>query len=269
MYCSECGSTLGVSDKFCSKCGAAIPAIHEQPAQEAPPPVTPAVKLGTVASISTSFRDPTQLTRWLRYFLYASIAIDAIALFSDVLQYQLLSDFKLGIYSSGALATAAAEANDQRQKVIGLFQAGVAITTIILFAMWIYRANFNARSLGAQNMKFTPGWSVGYYFIPFLNLWRPYQAMKEIWKASKNPTSWESEERGAILPWWWFLFLIAGMFDNASFRTSMSAKEIHGLITSTGITIASNVVSILATIIALVLVGKIYEMQMSHVQHRI
>lgn len=187
MYCSECGSALGVSDKFCSKCGAAIPATHQQPVQETPPPITPAVKLTTVTSISTAFRDPTQLTRWLRYFLYASIAIDAIAVFSGVMQYQLLSDFKLGIYSSEALATAAAESNDQRQKVIGLFQAGVAITTIILFAMWIYRANFNARSLGAQKMKFTPGWSVGYYFIPFLNLWRPYQAMKEIWKASKTP----------------------------------------------------------------------------------
>ena len=279
MYCSECGSTLGVSDKFCSKCGAAIPTIHQQPVQEAPPLITPAVKPATVASISTSFRDPTQLTRWLRYFLYASIAIDAIALFSGVLQYQLLSDFKLGMYPSGGFnfdndgtylptAAEAAETNDQRQKVIGLFQAGVAITTIILFAMWIYRANFNARSLGAQNMKFTPGWSVGYYFIPFLNLWRPYQAMKEIWKASKNPTSWESEERGAILPWWWFLFLVAGMFGNASFRTSMSAKEIHELITSTGITIASDIVSIPATIIALVLVGRIYEMQMSHVQRK-
>lgn len=269
MYCSECGSTLGMSDKLCSKCGAATSATHQQPAQETPPPITPAVKLTTVTSISTSFRDPTQLTRWLRYFLYASIAIDAIAVFSGVMQYQLLSDFKLGIYSSEALATAAAETNDQRQQVIGLFQAGTAITTIILFAMWIYRANFNARSLGAQNMKFTPGWSVGYYFIPFLNLWRPYQAMKEIWKASKNPTSWEGEDRGTILPWWWFFFLIAGMFGNASFRTSMSAKEIHELITSTGITIASDVVSIPATIFALVLVGKIYEMQMSHVQHRI
>ena len=36
MYCSECSSNLGVSDKFCSKCGAAIPAIHQQPVQEAP-----------------------------------------------------------------------------------------------------------------------------------------------------------------------------------------------------------------------------------------
>jgi hypothetical protein len=201
--------------------------------------------------------------------LYASIIIDAIALFSGVLQYQLLSDFKLGVYSSEALATAAAESNDKRQQIIGVFQFGIAIATMIVFSMWIYRANFNSRALGAKNMKFTPGWSVGYYFIPFLNLWRPYQAMKEIWKTSKNPTAWEGEERGAILPWWWLLFLVAGMLGNASFRTSMHAKEIHELIATTGITIAYDIVSIPATIIALVLVGKIYEMQMSHAVRRI
>ncbi len=37
MYCSECGSNVGVSDKFCLKCGAVIPATHKQPVREAPP----------------------------------------------------------------------------------------------------------------------------------------------------------------------------------------------------------------------------------------
>jgi len=100
----------------------------------------------------------------LKYSLYASIVIAVIQLFSYILQYQLLLDFKLGVYASEALATAAAEFNDKRQQVIGLFQFGIVIVTIILFAMWIYRANFNVRQLGAENMKFTPGWSVGYYF---------------------------------------------------------------------------------------------------------
>lgn len=35
MYCSECGSNLEVNDKFCSKCGAAVPAVNQQPVQEA------------------------------------------------------------------------------------------------------------------------------------------------------------------------------------------------------------------------------------------
>lgn len=267
MFCSKCGTALGTDDKFCSKCGAAVSTRTEQ----AVPPIAPVATPSPIATPTSSFRDPTRLTTWLKYFLYASIIIDAIALFSGGLQYQLLSDLRLDpldIYSPGKL-TAAAEANDQRQKLVGMLQAGISITTIILFAMWIYRANFNSRALGAQNMKFTPGWSVGYYFIPILWFWKPYQAMKEIWRTSKAPTSWESVARGTVLPWWWFFFLISAMLGNASFRTALRAKEIGELLTTTGITIASDVVSIPATIIALVLVRQIYEMQMSHVQHRI
>lgn len=265
MFCSKCDTALSANDKFCSKCGETVSTDTGQAAQSIAPVATPS----PIVVSPTSYRDPTKLTTWLKYFLYASIIIDAIALLSGVLQYQLLSDFKLGIYSSEALVTAAAESNDKRQQIIGVFQFGIAISTIVVFAMWIYRANLNSRALGAQNMTFTPGWSVGYYFIPFLNLWRPYQAMKEIWKTSKNPVAWGGEERGAILPWWWLFFLITSMLGNASFRTSMRAEEIHELITATGIMIASDTVSIPATIIALFLVGEIYRMQMSHVLRRI
>lgn len=263
MFCSKCGAALS-SEKFCSKCGEEVSTGSEREITSI------AALTKTWASVAplTSFRDPTKLTSWLKYFLYASIIIDAIAIFSGVMQYQLLSDFKIGVYSSEAFVTAAAESNDNRQQFIGLFQAGIAITTMIIFMMWIYRANFNSRALGAQNMKFTPGWSIGYYFIPVLNLWRPYHAMKEIWKTGKNPGAWEGERHGAVLPWWWFFFLFSSALSNASFRISMKAKEIHELISATEITIASDMVSIPASIIALVLVGKIYKMQMSHVVQR-
>lgn len=266
MFCSKCGSVLAANDKFCSKCDGAVYAETEQtPSLTIAPVVTPT----HVAVPSTLFRDPTRLTQWLKYFLYASIIINAVALFSGVLQYQLLSDFRLGVYSFEVLATAAVESNDKRQQVVGLFQFGIAITTVILFAMWIYRANFNARQLGAQSLRFSPGWSIGYYFIPILWFWKPYQAMREIWQASKEPSSWKSVERGAVLPWWWFFFLVSTILDNASFRTTLAAKEIGELLASTGTTIASDMVSIPATIIALILVRQIYEMQMTHVQHGI
>jgi hypothetical protein len=41
MYCSGCGSSFSVSDKFCSKCGTAVSAIHLQPEQE-----TSSIKVG-------------------------------------------------------------------------------------------------------------------------------------------------------------------------------------------------------------------------------
>lgn len=262
MHCTQCGTAIGINDKCCFKCGAVSPSIHEEVSiqhKSHEPSSTP-------IPVSPAFRDPTKLTKWLKYFLYASLVINTIALFSDMLQYQLLSDFKLGIYSSEELASAAAEVNNKRQQIIGLFQFSIAIATSVLFAIWIYRANFNARQLGAQGMKFSPGWSIGYYFIPILWFWKPYQAMREIWQASRAPSSWKSVERGAILPWWWSFFLVFAILSNASLRTTTGAKEISEFLTSIGITIAADIVSIPATIIALILVKQIYKMQISHVQ---
>ena len=250
MFCSKCGATLNVDDKFCSKCGKAASIVAEQSVIANSAAVTPL----------TSFRNPTKLTTWLKYFLYTSIIIDAIALFSYVLQYQLLLDYTLDAYSLEAWVAAAAS-TDKRQQIIMVLQFGVTLITVMLFAMWIYRANFNSRALGAQNMKFTPGWSVGYYFIPFLNLWYPYQAMKEIWKTSKNPTAWENEKRGAILPWWWLFFLANNLLGNVLFKASMDANDINSIISVTKITIIFDMMNILSGLIAIVLVGKVYEMQ--------
>lgn len=265
MFCLKCGSALGANDKFCPKCEESISlGTGETPLSsvDIAAPISVAIPL-------TSFQDPTRLTQWLKCFLYASIVAGAIAVFSNVLEYQLLSDLNLGVYSSEALAAEAAEINDTRQQIIGFLQFSISIATVVLFAMWIYRANFNARQLGARRMKFSPGWSVGYYFIPILWFWKPYQAMKEIWCASKAPTSWETVERGTVLPWWWFFFLVSSMLGNASLKATVWAKEIDDFLMSTGITIAFDVVNIPATIISLILVRKIYEMQMSHVQSRI
>ena len=265
MYCSQCGTAIVPNEKVCLKCGTPVSPSYEHTTGG---PGTN--DLSQVPVLTTlTFKDPSKLTKWLIFLLYISIAIDLIAIYSGILQYNLLTDLKTGVYSSNALANVAAESNDKRQQIVGFLQLCIAITTMILFAKWIYRANFNVRQLGAQGMKFSPGWAVGFYFIPILLLWKPYQAMKEIWQASKNPTSWATVERGSILPWWWFFFLVAGMLGQATLRTSLRAKEINGLIESTGVAMASDLVSIPATIIALVLVKQIYEMQMSHVQRRI
>jgi hypothetical protein len=84
------------------------------------------------------------------------------------------------------------------------------IIVVVLFCMWANRANRNARALGAIGMAFTPGWTVGWFFIPIANLWKPYQAIKEVYQASK-PDADGSEWRGAavanVVGQWWALWV--------------------------------------------------------------
>jgi hypothetical protein len=212
------------------------------------------------------FRDATTLTKWLKAFLWIMIAVDVVAIISTFLEIGLLISFQQHLYPSVAMAQADAHANDVQQRAIGLLQIAVLVITGIVFLRWIFRANANARQLGAAGMRFTPGWSIGWYFIPFANLWKPYQAMKEIWLASAAPARWQDYPRGAILPWWWFCFLMSEVTGNISFRLAREAKGIPMLMTADGMIIVADAASIALSLVALVLVGQIYRMQMSHVR---
>ena len=114
------------------------------------------------------------------------------------------------------------------ESLVGLVASLTAlllVVTSVSVLMWIHRANYNARQLGATGMKFTPGWAVGWYFIPIASIWKPYQAMKEICQASFNPRRWWDEERPALLPAWWALWLLATGAEGVSWSVSTEAAE--------------------------------------------
>jgi len=213
------------------------------------------------------FKDPTELTKWTKRALYAYVMVVVIAIISSALEAQLLSDFKNGVYTSEKLAVAAAEANDDRQGKIGIVQLILFLVSGILSLKWIYRANFNARGLGAINMVFTPGWAIGWYFIPIANLWKPYQAMKEIWKASNNTQNWNiwsAKSVSSLLPWWWFFWLSSGIIGNAAFRMTLRANEIDELLTANAVAQLSNISGIFLSLIFIGILTRIYNMQMSN-----
>jgi len=206
------------------------------------------------------FRDPTTLTRWLRIFLCIGMALSAMSFLSGLMELTLLSDIEAG----KSLAPGVADSNDLRQRIIAGVRFVNIVVVIVLFAVWIYRANYNARQLGAVGMEFTPGWAVGWYFIPFANLWKPYQAMREIWKASAAPANWQDQPRGSILPWWWTFFLLSNIFSQIALRMTMRASTLPEMVAASSLSTASDFVDVISASIALVVVGQIYRMQMAH-----
>lgn len=212
------------------------------------------------------FRNSESLTKWVKYMLYAQILVAVVSIISGYLEYQLLLDYQNGVYTSQELAVADGEASDRRQSAIGILYLLVFVISGFLILRWIHRANYNARQLGAENMTFTPGWAIGYYFIPILTLWKPYQAMKEIWKASKNPTDWESQNADTILPIWWTFWLISNFLGQAIFRLSMRAEELPEMINLNLITQASDILDIPLALVLLVIVNNVHKMQTSQLE---
>jgi hypothetical protein len=90
------------------------------------------------------------------------------------------------------------------------------IICFFVVGRWIYRASVNAHALGSE-MTITPGWAVGWYFVPFANLVKPFHAMREIWLSS-HESDGSYEERVPILGWWWGLWIVTNILANAAWR---------------------------------------------------
>ena len=153
--------------------------------------------------------------------------------------------------------------NDLRQGLIGLVQGGTYIALVVLFCLWIPRANRNARALGATGMRFTPRWCVIWYVIPIMNLFKPYQAMKEIWMASvpADATPWQQRAASPLLGWWWALWLASGVAGRLSFRLSWRAEELDEILRASWATFVADALDIPLAIVAMLLVRGIHARQ--------
>lgn len=122
--------------------------------------------------------------------------------------------------------------------VFGLGFAALNVTTIVLYCMWQHRAHNNAHVLANHPLETTPGWGVGYWFIPILNLFRPYQVMREI----DSATPPDSQPVGQLIGWWWTLFIativasaISGVLEGPSDSMTAASLGFDLLSTTTSI----------------------------------
>jgi hypothetical protein len=115
--------------------------------------------------------------------------------------------------------------------LVGLFGFGIGIATTVVFLVWLYYASSNLPAFGhaPTEIRYSPGWAIGSFFVPFVNLVVPFLAMSELWQKSEvEDTPAGSWQTGSILttdgpqssglppffPMWWLLWITSGFFAN-------------------------------------------------------
>jgi hypothetical protein len=114
----------------------------------------------------------------------------------------------------------------------------IYIVCIVVFLMWLYRARHNLPALGAADIRWSPGWSIAWWFIPIMSLFRPYQVVRETWQASDPATmpGWRRDTPPAIFGWWWGLFLVNSIGGNITDRYAKSVGGAPGFSASVVLT---------------------------------
>jgi len=209
------------------------------------------------------FKSINKRTKWVFWIFITLIILNIGALISGYAQAELLNR----AISGETITWAEATSNDNRQALIGFAQFALYIAAGVAFLIWIHRAHRNLPSLHAADLRFTPGWAVGWFFIPIMNLFRPYQVASEIWKASDpkvdttDGTSWKSVATSPIVGWWWAFFLISNFVANIALRTVFSGEELSDWLTSTYAYMVSDAIDVVGILITILMVRRISQFQ--------
>lgn len=146
---------------------------------------------------------------------------------------------------------------------LGSLQVLIYIATVVCLLMWLYRSYKNLPSFGtpSRNVRYSPGWAVGSFFIPFVNLVVPYRAVKELWRKSVPPAHafLGNASPPTWFPLWWLFWLLSGFASNIHFRmvyredTPRDVTAIAGVI--------ADALTVIAAIFAIVVVEEITQRQ--------
>jgi len=85
----------------------------------------------------------------------------------------------------------------------------IFIASAIVLMFWIYRAAANLHSVQRDALAFSPGWAVGWNFVPIACFWKPFDVVRQIWFASCNMQKAHREPLPSMFHFWWGCWLAA------------------------------------------------------------
>ena len=190
------------------------------------------------------FRDATALVQVARLALYLDSLVCAAAI-----------ALTLGLGVDDAYYGSFARA-------FGITQLLTGLGALLLFLIWFYRANANARAMGADGLMGSPGLSVAWFFIPIMFLFMPFIAMRDTWKASATPRDWQGQPTNALIGFWWAAMLMTHLAASFSFRLWVSeGYDVIGAVAV--LDLIANGAGILANLLCIAVMQKIHALQVS------
>lgn len=174
----------------------------------------------------------SERSKRLIIFLWIYTGIQVISSISDLLQYLLLRDIQNGTYNMQEI-----NANDLRQGIVGILILLIYIGVAIVFIQWFRRAYYNIHQL-SSSCSFSEGWAAGAWFVPFVNLGRPYKIMKEMVFIAENllirkGLVEEDASRNRSVGIWWTLWIIISIVSSTNSRIQTKSDSIDVIMTTT------------------------------------
>jgi Domain of unknown function (DUF4328) len=194
---------------------------------------------------------------YARAALAAMVAVDLLAVISDLREYSLLGRLETELVDLEEI-----EASDRRQIIVAVAQLAVFTVAAAFFIAWLHRAYSNLHALGAQYPRYSLGTTIWSWFVPILNLWRPKQVINDVWRATDpeappdQADTWQQKEPPVLYALWWFFWVVLNFAYNADFRIYVRAETLEELQFSALFTAATDALSVVGALLALAVIRR-------------
>jgi uncharacterized membrane protein len=182
----------------------------------------------------------------------------AISAASQFLEIMLLDRVAQGDFLSTAQLQLEAENNDRRQQIVAIGTLIAFLISGVASLVWTHQAAVNSRDFVLAPPSISPGWAVGWYFVPIANLWMPYRAMVEVAQRSQPVTTVTPY---LALGWWWILWISTSIGGRALLRLARQADEIESLTNLAWASVALDLVTIPLILVYMRIIRLVTSMQ--------
>lgn len=217
-----------------------LPTYSLPPVAYAPPVPRPVARRGLVVTV----------------LLAVAVVVDLVAVLGAFSRLDLIER----LLADATLVTDAEIArSDAAYTGIGAAQLFVLLATGVAFIVWLVRAYDNAEMRLAYRLRHSRGWAIGSWFVPFLNFVRPKQIVDDVWRASRP----DREATPTVPPYvhlWWLAFLLSGLVQRVIVRGT-DDSTLEGLRSATRLGLLSDVLSLVAGLLAIVVVVQLTNRQ--------
>lgn len=189
--------------------------------------------------------------RWTASLLGSCLVLDVAGVLSGLAPHTVFGRVAAGATHGPEAATNGA--------VIDAVQLLAFIATGAVWLRWMHRAYHNLRLVGTKRSRFSAGWAVGYWFLPLINLVRPYQIVKELWQRSESLNdrdSFNGLPAPTFLPWWWGMCLLSGVARLLATLTP-PVSRLPTFMTATDARMLADAVGVVAAVLAIKVVREI------------
>ncbi|OSI11089.1 Uncharacterised protein [Neisseria zoodegmatis] len=172
-----------------------------------------------------TYQNQDKRTRWLLITFIIYIVLNVLSGFGEMYALNTIKQAAASITEEGIESSAYEAVLSSQNMVFYLYLTAVLVfvVTAVLTAKWIMQANKNARALGATEVEMTPGWSVGWFFVPIMNLFMPLRGVTQIWNGSMRAAGKPAHQ--TMLYVWWGSWVVGNILGRLTTRVGDRAWE--------------------------------------------